>query len=404
MVKKVKVAVIGSGSISYTYLRNMTQTFHITEVVGCSDLIEERSRRRAEQFGVRMMTNEEILSDPEIEIVVNLTYPISHYEVTKAALEAGKHVHTEKMLATNYKDAKELFDLAEKSNLRISAAPDTFLGAGLQTARKLIDSGFIGTPFGAQAMVLRGYHLTGEVKSDRLPFVCYEGGNIPYDMGGYYMHALVALLGPAKRVAGFSRSFLPEITQRNPRHPDYHVPIPFNSDSIMSGNIEFHNGVFAGLTIVSESHLMEMPRFEIYGTEGTLILPDPNTFAGPVYLIRGKEVFRNYRSLAENAIPLTHGYGNEETPDPGVGTWEERMWRDCHRGIGVADLAWAIRNGRPHRCSAELGLHAIEVIYGIENSHKEDKFYTLLSKPAQPEPIPSGFIYGTAAEECLDTK
>ena len=404
MAKKVKVAVIGSGTISYTYLRNMTQNFHITEVVGCSDLIEERSRRRAEQFGIRMMTNDEILKDPDIEIVVNLTYPVSHYEVTKAALEAGKHVHTEKMLATNYKDAKELYDLAEKLKLRISVAPDTFLGSGLQTARKLIDTGFIGVPFGAQAMVLRGYHLTGEVKGDRLPFVCYEGGNIPYDMGGYYVHALIALLGPAKRVAGFSRPLFTEITQRNPHHPDYHIPIPFNSDSVMSGNIEFHNGVFAGLTVISESHFAEMTRLEIYGTEGTLILPDPNTFAGPVYLLREKGVFRNDRALSENPIPLTHGYGNEVSPDPGGESWEERVWRDCHRGIGVADLAWAIRNDRPHRCSAELGLHAIEIIYGIEQSHKEDKFYKLLSKPVQPEAIPSGYIYGTASEECLDTK
>jgi len=406
MIKKVKTAIIGSGAISYTYLKNMTASFSITDVVGCSDLIEERSRRRAEQFGIRMMTNDEILSDPDIEIVVNLTYPLSHYEVTKAALDAGKHVYTEKMLATNYKDAKELYDLAEKSNLRIGNAPDTFLGAGLQTARKLIDSGFIGTPFAAQAMVIRGYHLTGEEKENRLPFICHDGGSISYDMGGYYLHALVSLLGPVKRVAGFTRPFLPEMFQRNPRHPDYHKPIEFDAYTILSSSLEFHNGVLGTFTAVSESHVMEIPRLEIYGTEGTLMLPDPNTFTGPVYLTRERD-YLLHRVTDEgkyHKIPLTHGYGNISTPDPEVGSWEERIWRDCHRGIGVADMAWAIRNKRAHRCSAELGLHAIEVIYGIEQSYKTEKFYTLISKPDQPEAIPSGYILGTAAEECLDTK
>jgi len=397
MIKKVKVAVIGSGVISFTFLRNMTKKFAILDVVGCSDLIEERSRARAEQFGIRKMTNEEILSDPEIEIVVNLTYPLAHYEVTKAALEAGKHVFTEKMLTTNYKDAKELYELAEKSGLRIGVAPDTFLGAGLQTARKLIDTGFIGTPFGAQAMVIRGCRLTAEEKEDRLPFIFHEGGSIPYDMGGYYLHALVGLLGPAKRVTGLSRPFYTEVTQHNPHHPDYHIPMPFKTDTVMTSAIEFHDGAFANFTTMAESHLNELPRLEVYGTEGTLILPDPNTYLGPVYLIRGRQV-------EKQSIPLTHGYGNEVAPDSVTFTPEERDWRNCHRGLGVADMAWAIRNGRAHRCSAELGLHAIEIIYGIEQSYKEERFYTLISKPAQPEAITAGYIYGTASEECLDTK
>ena len=395
MVKKIKVAVIGSGAISFTYLSNMTNQFGILDVVGCSDLIEKRSRDRAEQFGIRMMTNEEILSDPDIEIIVNLTYPLSHFEVSKMALKAGKHVFSEKMLATNYADAKELYDLAKKLNLRIGQAPDTFLGGGLQTARKLIDTGFIGEPFGAHAMVIRGYRLTGEEKEDRLPFVFFEGGNIPYDMGCYYIHALVGLLGPIKRIAGFSRPFYSEITQKNPHHPDYHAPIPFKEHTVMSSVMEFHNGVYANFTTMGESHLGEIPRLEVYGTEGTLILPDPNTYTGPVFLIRGKE------NLPQ-AIPLTHSYG-ENKPDPGIGTVEERQWRNSYRGLGVADMAWAIRNSRAHRCSAELGLHAIELIYGIEKSCKEEQYYTLISKPEQPKALPSGYVYGTAAEECLDT-
>jgi predicted dehydrogenase len=222
-----------------------------------------------------------------------------------------------------------------------------------------------------------------------------EGGSIPYDMGGYYVHALVSLLGPIKRVTGFASPFKPEITHRNPRHPDYHVPIPFKANTTMSAALEFHSNVYANWTVTSESHLMEVPRLEIYGTEGTLILPDPNTFAGPVKLIRGSQNM-------PLPIPLTHGYAEDE-PDPGTGSFEERIWRNCNRGIGVADLAWAIRNNRPHRCSAELGLHAIEVIYGVEQSCKEEKIYTLLSKPAQPKALPAGHMHPTAAEECFDT-
>ena len=397
MVKKVKAAVIGCGGVSHTYLRNLTKEFSIIEVVGCSDLIEERSRKRAEEFGIKQMTNEEIFKDPDIEIVVNLTYPLSHFFVSKEALEAGKHVFVEKMMSVNYPQAKELYELAKKLNLRIGATPDTFLGGGLQTGRKLIDAGFIGDPISAQAMCIRGYHLGGEHKGDRLPFVFCEGGNIPYDLGGYYLHAIIALLGPIKRVAGFASPFKNEITHRNPRHPDYHVPIPYTLETNLTSSLELHSGVLANFTVTSESHLMEIPRLEIYGTEGTLILPDPNTFQGPVKLIRGP-------ANSPEPIPLTHAYG-EDRPDPGpdVASNEERAWRNSFRGIGVADMAWAIRNNRAHRCSAELGLHAIETIYGIEKSCKEDKFYTMTSKPVQPEPLPSNTLSGSAAEECFDT-
>jgi predicted dehydrogenase len=153
-----KVALIGAGAISYTYLDNMCNRFDILDVVGCSDIIPERSKARAEEFGIRQMTNEEILADPEISIVVNTTYPKSHYPVTKAALEAGKHVHSEKMLATTFEDAKELAALAASKGLRLGAAPDTFLGGGYQTVRKLVDDGFIGIPLHVNALVMRGYH------------------------------------------------------------------------------------------------------------------------------------------------------------------------------------------------------------------------------------------------------
>lgn len=396
MKKPVKVGLIGSGCISYTYLHNMTRLFSILDVKGCSDLIEDRSRSRAEQFGIHQMTNEEIWNDPEIELVINTTYPISHYEVTKASLEAGKHVFCEKMMATNFKEARELYDLSIEKGLRLGQAPDTFLGGGLQTARKLLDAGMIGEPFGAQAMVIRSNRLLGETKEERLPFTFMEGGSIPFDMGGYYIHALVNMLGPVHRVTGFSKAFSPIVMQRNPKHPDYQKPISMTAPTLMTAALEFCNGCYGNLTTMAESHVGEIPRLEIYGTEGTLILPDPNTFYGPVYLMRGQKG-------EPMEMPVTHGYG-ENLPDPGVGTQEERAWRNSYRGIGAADLAWGLRNGRPHRCSAELGLHAMEIIHGVETSCCEEKIYTMATKPERPEALPAGFLFGTASEACLDTK
>ena len=397
-MKKVKIGLIGSGAISYTYLKNLRDTFSITEVVGCSDIVEERSKSRAKQFGIRQMTNEEILADPEIEIIVNTTYPLSHFEIQEKAVKAGKHVYSEKMMAENFANAKKLHELAAEKGVRLGMAPDTFLGAGHQTARKLIDSGLIGTPFGAQALVVRGYRLQGESDSDGHPFVFKEGGNIPHDMGGYYINALINLLGPVSRVSGFGRPFKP-LRQLNPRHPDYGKELGIKLSSLMTGSLEFENGVLANLTTMSESHLREVPRVEIYGDEGTLIVPDPNTFLGPLYLARGNV------SLADSKeIPLTHGYGNVEVPDPGDGfTGEERQWRNSYRGLGVCDMAWAIRNNRAHRCSGDLGLHAMEIIYGIQTSGDSGTVYKMTTKPDRPEALKSGFIYGTASEAVFDT-
>jgi len=395
----VKIGVVGTGEISYSYLNNMTKTFGITEVVGCSDARDDFSKRRAEQFNIRKMSNEEIYSDPDIEIVVNLTPPLAHYEVQKDAIAAGKNVYSEKMMAKNFPLAKELYDLAAAKGVRLGFAPDTFLGAGLQTARKLIDSGLIGVPFGAQAMVIRGYHMTGEGTTDALSFIFKEGGNISYDMGGYYIHALVSLLGPVNRVTGFTRQFRP-YTQRNPRHPDYKKDQNINLDNLFTGALEFENGVLANLTCMSESHMMEVPRLEIYGDEGTLILPDPNTSLGPLYLVRGAGNFGD-----KVAVPLTHGYGSVLVPDPGESaTPEERNWRNSYRGIGVCDMAWAIRNGRAHRCSAELGLHTIEVVHGVHESSKSGTVYKMTTTVKQPDALPTGFISGTASEAVFDTK
>ncbi len=372
--KKVKVALIGSGAISRTYLENMCDVFSILDVVGCSDIIAGRSAQRAEEFGIRQMTNEEIWNDPTIEIVVNTTYPLSHYEVTKKSLEAGKHVQCEKMMAVTLDEAKELMDLAKQKGLRFGVAPDTFLGGGLQTARKLIDDGFIGEPLHAHALVARGYHPRGEAAGP-LSMVMLPGGGMPFDMGGYYMHALIHLIGPAAKAAGFAKCTRPVRRFENPRHPNYGEDFDYNTINTLSAALDFHCGANGTLAIVSD-HFGETPRLEIYGTRGALICNDPNNFTGDIRLkLEGGDF---------HSMPLTHGYNGS------------------HRGIGVADMAWAIRRGRPHRTDAAIGYHAFELVNGIWASAATGQIVTLESKPAQPAPLRPGFISGTAQEAVFD--
>jgi predicted dehydrogenase len=311
------------------------------------------------------MTNEEILNDPEIQIVVNTTYPMSHYEVNKAALLAGKNVHCEKMIAVTLEEGFELVKIAKEKNLRIGMAPDTFLGGGYQTARKLIDAGMIGEPFMAQAMVVRGYHAD-RWGGDGYGFTQLPGGGIPFDMGGYYMHALINLLGPVVRAAGFTQCRNPERTRNNLKHPDFGAKFSIQTINALTGSIEFANGVLGNLTLVSEG-FGETPRIEIYGTEGTLVCPDPNTFGGPVYLKRaGSNDFAS--------IPVTHGYS-----------------ADC-RGLGAADMAWGIINNRPHRAHGDMGLHAFELIHGIWQCSQTGKVHVMESSCKQPAPIASGYV------------
>ena len=368
--KPIKVGLIGAGAISGTYLRNMTSRFAILDVVGCSDIIPERSKARAEEFGIRDMTNEQILNDPEIQIVVNTTYPLAHYEINKAALLAGKNVHCEKMIAVSLDEGKELIKLAKEKNLRIGMAPDTFLGGAYQTARKLLDAGMIGEPYMAQAMVVRGYHHdTGA--GEELGFVMQPGGGIPFDMSGYYLHALVHLLGPIERATGFAQNRHPKRTRKNTKNPNFGEEFETNTINAITGSLEFKNGVLGNLTVVSEG-FGETPRLEIYGTEGTLICPDPNTFGGPVLLRR-----RGNNDWGEREffpMPLTHGFNDQ-----------------CFRGIGVADMAWGIVNNRPGRCE-DIGFHVFEVIHGIWEGTKTGKIHVMESTCAQPAPLATGYL------------
>ncbi len=384
--KPVKVALIGSGNISYTYLNTLTSGFSIIDLVGCSDLIPEKSKARAELFGIRQMTTEEILNDPEIEIVINTTEIYNHTKVTRMILEAGKNAYSEKSLGCTYEEAKANVDLAASKGLRLGSAPDIYMGAAYQTARKLIDDGWIGDPVTAQAWCIRGY---GANNRPTLPPEGSPNGKkgttITFDMGGYYINVLVALLGSVNRAAGFAHVY-PNHVYGNTKHPLFGQPIRTDGGaSTLMAALEFENGTYGNLVLSADGFNPEIPRVEIFGTKGTLTLPDPNLFGGyglDVYLTRvGNE--------GKFRVPFTHAFGDTDPAIPPKSGKRE----PCHnswRGLAVVDMAYAIRQNRPHRSSAELALHTVEIVSSIEDNTAEGKFHTMQSRPGRPAPLPDG--------------
>lgn len=374
--KPVKTAVIGSGMISDIYLTNLKNTFSIIDLVGCSDIVEEKAEAQAKKYGIKKMTNEEILSDPEIELVVNLTYTSAHFEVNKQILEAGKHCYSEKMMCITQEEADILNNLRKEKNLMLAAAPDTFLGSCQQTARYIIDKGLIGTPIQAVIHLSRGYFMIKSDEDDayRKYSVMCEGGGIPYDMGGYYLHQLFNLFGSVRRVCGFAKTNNQTRPYLNPRHSKFNEDFVVNTTNTFSSALEFDCGLYATFSMSSEYNTWGQT-FEVIGTEGRLILADPNEFGDKVYLQK------NYDEPME--FPLTHPY------------------KENSRGIGAADMAWALRTGRKPRLTTEMGYHALEVINAIIDCSKDNTVKILNTEFERPAPISSEFYHGAVQERSL---
>ncbi|MFR8126393.1 MAG: Gfo/Idh/MocA family oxidoreductase [Acutalibacter sp.] len=283
-MEKVRIAMIGVGAISGIYLQNITKVFREVDLVGVCDLIPERAQKGAgyveEQIKEGAAVRQpkiykdmyEAFNDPEVEVILNLTRPHEHYEVTKQGLLHGKHVYSEKPLAVDMIEAKELVALAEEKGLRLGGAPDTFMGAGIQTARRVIDQGLIGDVVGAScAMVCHG-HETWHPDPE---FYYKRGGGPMMDMGPYYVTALVQLLGPAKGVMGMTKRTFPHRTITS--QPHYGEDISVDVDTYLSGNILFENGAIAQIFTTFDVYYGRgaQARFEVYGTQGTLVVPDP---------------------------------------------------------------------------------------------------------------------------------
>lgn len=378
---KVKTAVVGCGSISSIYIRNLKSLFSIIDLVALCNRTRSKAEEKAAQFGVpKVMTLEEVASDPEIELVVNLTPPGSHYEVTKMMLEAGKHVYSEKVFTTDLQQAYELSALAKQRGLYLGVAPDTVLGAGIQTARRVLDVGLIGKVSSGFVSVTRSHNLMSEL----FPFLRGQCGCLPYDVGVYYVGALIALLGPVKAVRAFTAPA-----------PVYEKQLLFVEDAPKAWQIPGSNLVCAGLEFESGALVSvhfngntvgdEQSRFELYGNLGMMKVGDPNVFGGEVTLLlpEGREV----------EFPFTHGYDgsntlSEPTPFDGGG----------NRGIGVAEMAYALRQGRPNRLSQDYGIHCLEVLTGIDAAATSGTTYEMKSS-CRIRPLAPGYystVWGSA--------
>ncbi len=280
----VKVGLIGCGNISNQYFKGCA-AFNILEVTACADIDMDRARAKAAEQGVKALTVDEMLQDKDIDIVVNLTVPSAHASVSLAAIAAGKHVHSEKPLALTREDGQKLLDAAQKQGVLLGCAPDTFLGGGHQTARKLLDDGWIGKPVAATAFFLGHGPEAWHPNPD---FFYKFGGGPMFDLGPYYLTALVHLLGPVKRVTGSTQISFPQRFATSSQLPpeSYGHAIDVEIPTHLSGVIDFVNGGMATVITSFDVWSNSLPRIEIYGSEGTMIVPDPNRFDGPVQVRR----------------------------------------------------------------------------------------------------------------------
>jgi predicted dehydrogenase len=358
-----KIGIIGCGTISDIYLK-APSVFPILEMVACADIDTSRAEAKATEYNIQALPVAELLAHSEIEIIVNLTIPAAHAEVAQAAINHGKSVYSEKPLALNTADGKALLEAAKRARVLIGGAPDTFLGGGLQTCRKLIDDGWIGVPVAATAFMMSHGHEHWHPSPE---FYYQRGGGPMFDMGPYYLTALVSLLGPVQRVTGATRTTFPQRTITS--QPKYGRKIEVEVPTHVVGLLDFAQGSVASIITTFDVWSAELPRIEIYGTHGTLSVPDPNTFGGPVRL-------RRAGSSDWLEIPIPFPYTSNS------------------RGLGVADMAHALRSGRPHRASGDLTYHVLEIMEAIHVASDQGCHQMLSSTVAQPAPFPLDMMPG----------
>ncbi len=370
MADTVRLGVVGCGKISDQYL-GMAKNFPAVEVSACADLDPERARAQADKFGVpRALSVEELLKSDEVDIVLNLTVPKAHVPVGMQCIENGKHMYAEKPLGIDREEGRRLVAAATEKNLRIGCAPDTFMGAGIQTARKIIDDGTIGQPIAFTAFNMG----RGPESWHPSPEFYYEvGGGPMFDMGPYYLTALLNLLGPIRRVGGVASIAIPDRTITS--QPKSGKKIRVETQDHICGTIEFENGAVG--TIITSFATM-YPGYDgnqpitIFGTEGTLRVPDPNQFDGPVHFRKAGE-----EDWTEAPAMFVRGYG---------------------RSIGVADMACAIRSGRPHRAGAEQAFTVLDVMQGFLDSSNQGKDFRPSAPYQRPAPMPANLPFGVLDE------
>ena len=357
----VRIGLVGCGTISAAYLR-AAATFDILHFVGCADIDPAASRRTEEKFGVPAMSVDDLLGRDDVEVVLNLTIPAAHATVNLAAIDAGKHAYCEKPFGLDVAQGRRVLDAADAAGLRVGCAPDTFLGGGHQTVRGLIDAGAVGTPVAGTAFMMGPGH---ERWHPNPAFYYQPGGGPLFDMGPYYLTALVHALGPVRRVAAItSRGRETRTIGSAPRRGE---SIDVEVDTHAAGTLEFASGVVVTVVMSFDVSLHSNRFIEIHGVDASLSAPDPNGFGGTVRVSNGRDW---------EDRPLTHGY------------------TDNMRSIGLADMCVGIRTGREHRCNGRLAHHVLEIMASFGRSSDEGRHVVLESRPERPAPLPTGLADG----------
>jgi len=337
-MNRLRIGIVGCGVISEIYMKNLTESFSSLKVVCCADAIKEKAADRAAQFGIANVGVDELLENQNVDVVLNLTTPQQHADISLKALRQGKHVYSEKPLAISLDDAKKIMNEAESRGLRVGCAPDTILGSGIQTSLKAIADGWIGRPLAAFASVSSRGHERWHANP---AFYYQQGGGPHLDMGPYYLSALIAALGPVQKVNGMSnRAFDKRIIGTGTLKG--HL-IPVEVDTHYSASLEMACGAVVTILMSFDIWATHLPRIELYGTDGTLTMPDPNTFDGPVLI----------RSMHDHdfvQLPIRFPFNGNL------------------RGLGLAQMCHAIISGQEHLASGQLALHVLEVLLAIEKA------------------------------------
>jgi predicted dehydrogenase len=359
MGSTLKIGIIGVGTISTQYFAEFPKLEGL-HVVAVADINEGRAVEVAAEHDVEALSVDALLADPRIDAVLNLTIPAAHVDIATRALKAGKHVYGEKPLALDPSEAAPMLELARERGLRVGSAPDTVLGTGVQTARALLDSGSVGDPVAASVHWSSPGH---ELWHPAPQFYYQPGGGPLFDMAPYYLTTLVTLLGPVIRVSGVATRSNRERTIATGDQAGSSVSI--DVETHVSAVLEHENGVTSTVTVSFEVWASRAPLFELYGTTGTIAVPDPNRFSDPV------EIW-TVDTPEWTEVPASAGYA------------------DAGRGVGLADLAHAIETDRPHRASGELAFHVLEIMDAVLRAASEHRVVELTSSVARPDPVPFG--------------
>lgn len=364
MKSKLNVGVVGCGNISPAYLKH-ARTFDSMQIVACTDIKPECAEARAKEFSVRAVSVDDMFADSDIDIILNLTTPQFHTEIDLRALESGKHIYSEKPFGLTRESGKQVIELAKKKGLRVGCAPDTYLGGGHQTARKLIDDGLIGQVVNGTALMMCHGH---ESWHPAPAFYYLKGGGPLFDMGPYYLTALVNLLGPVKRVCAINnraQSVRPGIKVNQGKE------FPVEVDTHIGALLEFASG--AVITLITSFDVWQTSGYrdiELNGTKGAMHIPDPNCFDGDLRFYVG--------GLNADWAVADKCFG----------------YCDNMRSIGLADMAAGIVSGRKHRCCGELAYHVLDIMCSVVQSSDEKRFIDIGSTCERPAAFPQGLAYG----------